>query len=144
MVCLVAIYRSLQYTNGTPRIVLFAMAPGADLSSLLTASKNLTLHLSRPDLPSVQLPLDQIEAQFRRLVSRLPPGDTDRAYVPLPLPFFSDSPPKQQSKRAGRKPKTTFTGCSRTAPIATERPRNVASLKSLVVVLLRTNEHRQS
>ncbi|KAF8341685.1 nucleoporin-interacting protein NIC96 [Amanita rubescens] len=51
----------------------------ADLSSLLTASKNLTSHLSRPDLPSVQLSLDQIEAQSRRLVSRLPPSDTDRA-----------------------------------------------------------------
>lgn len=68
------------------------MASGADLSSLLTASKNLTSHLSRPDLPSVQLSLDQIEAQSRRLVSRLPPSDTDRAYVLspslLPLSYF--------------------------------------------------------
>ncbi|KAF8624791.1 hypothetical protein AX15_005680 [Amanita polypyramis BW_CC] len=55
------------------------MASNADLSSLLTASKNLTSHLSRPDLPSVHLSLDQIEAQSRRLVSRLPPSDTDRA-----------------------------------------------------------------
>ena len=59
------------------------MASNADLSSLLTASKNLTSHLSRPDLPSVQLSLDQIEAQSRHLVSRLPHGDTDRAYVPF-------------------------------------------------------------
>ncbi|KAK2462123.1 hypothetical protein APHAL10511_006586 [Amanita phalloides] len=55
------------------------MSSNADLSSLLTASKNLTSHLSRPDLPSVQLSLDQIEAHSRRLVSRLPPSDTDRA-----------------------------------------------------------------
>ncbi len=60
----------------------------ADLSSLLTASKNLTSHLSRPDLPSVQLSLDQIEAQSRRLVSRLPPSDTDRAYVFSPSPLL--------------------------------------------------------
>lgn len=73
--------------SGHESFVLSAMASGADLSSLLTASKNLTSHLSRPDLPSVQLSLDQIEAQSRRLVSRLPPGDTDRAYVPLLLPF---------------------------------------------------------
>lgn len=53
----------------------------ADLSALLAASKNLTSHLSRPDLPSVQLSLDQIEAQSRRLVQRQPntANDTDRA-----------------------------------------------------------------
>ncbi|KAG6816414.1 hypothetical protein H0H87_006151 [Tephrocybe sp. NHM501043] len=41
----------------------------------------LTSHLSRPDLPSVQLTLDQVEAQSRRLVSRQPgaPSDSDRA-----------------------------------------------------------------
>jgi hypothetical protein len=86
---------------GSRVFVLSAMASGADLSSLLTASKNLTSHLSRPDLPSVQLSLDQIEAQSRRLVSRLPPGDTDRAYVPLLLPFFSDSSKKQLSTCPG-------------------------------------------
>ncbi|CCL98344.1 uncharacterized protein FIBRA_00338 [Fibroporia radiculosa] len=53
----------------------------ADLSSLLTSSKALTSHLSRPDLPSVHLSLDQIEAQSRRLVSRQPgtSADNDRA-----------------------------------------------------------------
>ncbi|EAU93284.1 nucleoporin-interacting protein NIC96 [Coprinopsis cinerea okayama7 len=53
----------------------------ADLSSLLTASKELTSHLSRPDLPSVNLSLDQIEALSRRLVSRQPgsSSDADRA-----------------------------------------------------------------
>ncbi|KAM6497845.1 nucleoporin-interacting protein NIC96 [Amanita muscaria] len=61
------------------------MTSTVNLSSLLTASKNLTSHLSRPDLPSVQLSLDQIEAQSRHLVSRLPPSDTDRAHVPFPL-----------------------------------------------------------
>jgi nuclear pore complex protein Nup93 len=57
----------------------------SDLSSLLTSSKALTSHLSRPDLPSVQLSLDQIEAQSRRLVSRQPgtAHDAGRAYVPL-------------------------------------------------------------
>ncbi|GLB36674.1 putative nuclear pore protein [Lyophyllum shimeji] len=53
----------------------------SDLSALLTASKGLTSHLARPDLPSVQLSLDQVEAQSRRLVSRQPAAavDTDRA-----------------------------------------------------------------
>lgn len=49
----------------------------ADLSALLTASKALTSHLARPDLPSVHLSLDQIEAQSRRLVSRQPGTSTD-------------------------------------------------------------------
>ena len=55
----------------------------SDLSALLTSSKNLTSHLSRPDLPSVDLSLNQIEALSRRLVSRQPgtSTDTDRAYV---------------------------------------------------------------
>ena len=55
----------------------------ADLSALLTYSKNLTSHLSRPDLPSVNLSLPQIEALSRRLVSRQPgtSTDTDRACV---------------------------------------------------------------
>ncbi|KAI4517658.1 NIC-domain-containing protein [Schizophyllum commune Loenen D] len=53
----------------------------SDLSALLAASKNLTSHLSRPDLPSVQLSLDQIEAQSRRLVQRQhnTAADADRA-----------------------------------------------------------------
>ena len=55
----------------------------SDLSSLLTSSKNLTSHLSRPDLPSVNLSLDQIEALSRRLISRQhgTSNDTDRAFV---------------------------------------------------------------
>jgi hypothetical protein len=55
----------------------------ADLSALLASSKNLNSHLSRPDLPSVNLSLDQIEALSRRLVSRQPgtSTDTDRACV---------------------------------------------------------------
>lgn len=53
----------------------------SDLSALLTASKSLTSHLSRPNLPSVHLSLDQVEAQSRRLVSRQPgaSSDADRA-----------------------------------------------------------------
>jgi nuclear pore complex protein Nup93 len=52
----------------------------ADLSSLLAASRNLTSHLSKPDLPTVTLSLDQLDAQSRRLVSRHPAtsNDTDR------------------------------------------------------------------
>jgi len=54
-----------------------------NLSSLLTASKALTSHLQRPDLPSVNLSLDQIEAQSRRLVAGQPgaPADSGRGYV---------------------------------------------------------------
>ncbi|KAH7926212.1 nucleoporin-interacting protein NIC96 [Leucogyrophana mollusca] len=53
----------------------------SDLSSLVNSSRALNSHLSRPDLPSVNLTLDQIEAQSRRLVSRRPgaSNDTDRA-----------------------------------------------------------------
>ncbi|TCD61186.1 hypothetical protein EIP91_008811 [Steccherinum ochraceum] len=53
----------------------------ADLSSLLRASKALTSNVTRPELPSVNLSLDQIEAQSRRLVSRQPgtSNDNDRA-----------------------------------------------------------------
>ncbi|OJA13415.1 hypothetical protein AZE42_05943, partial [Rhizopogon vesiculosus] len=49
----------------------------SDLSSLLNSSRALNSHLSRPDLPSVNLSLDQIEAQSRRLVSRQPGAATD-------------------------------------------------------------------
>lgn len=49
----------------------------ADLSALLQSSRALTSHLSRRDLPSVNLSLDQIEAQSRRLVSRQPGTSTD-------------------------------------------------------------------
>ncbi|KAG6332408.1 hypothetical protein ID866_6679 [Astraeus odoratus] len=53
----------------------------SDLSSLLNSSRTLNSHLSRPDLPSVNLSLDQIEAQSRRLVSRQhgATSDADRA-----------------------------------------------------------------
>jgi nuclear pore complex protein Nup93 len=55
----------------------------SELSALLSSSRNLTSHLSRPELPAVRLSLDQVEAQSRRLVSRQPgtTNDTDRAYV---------------------------------------------------------------
>lgn len=63
----------------------------ADLSALLTASKDLTSHLYRPDLPSVALSLDQVEAQSRRLVSRQPgsSNDADRASVVLLFPLIN-------------------------------------------------------
>ncbi|KIY51196.1 nucleoporin-interacting protein NIC96 [Fistulina hepatica ATCC 64428] len=41
----------------------------ADLSSLLSSSKALNSQFVRPDLPSVHLSLDQIEAQSRRLAA---------------------------------------------------------------------------
>ncbi|KAJ4492800.1 Nup93/Nic96-domain-containing protein [Lentinula edodes] len=54
-----------------------------DLSSILSASKDLTKHLLNskpPDLPSVNLSLEQIEAQSRRLVSKHnAAGDVDKA-----------------------------------------------------------------
>ncbi|KAL4069265.1 nucleoporin-interacting protein NIC96 [Scleroderma citrinum] len=53
----------------------------SDLSALLNSSRALNSHLSRPDLPSVNLSLDQVEAQSRRLVTRQPAAasDADRA-----------------------------------------------------------------
>ena len=55
----------------------------ADLTSLLASSRALTSHVTRPDLPSINLGLDQIEAQSRRLVPRQPntAADTGKAYV---------------------------------------------------------------
>ncbi|KAF5393678.1 hypothetical protein D9757_000346 [Collybiopsis confluens] len=53
-----------------------------DLSSILAASKDLTkqlLHSKPSDLPSVNLSLEQIEAQSRRLVSKHNASDVDRA-----------------------------------------------------------------
>ncbi|KIK65662.1 hypothetical protein GYMLUDRAFT_39166 [Collybiopsis luxurians FD-317 M1] len=53
-----------------------------DLSSILSASKDLTKQLlnSKPsDLPSVNLSLEQIEAQSRRLVTKHIASDVDRA-----------------------------------------------------------------
>ncbi|KAJ3859420.1 nucleoporin-interacting protein NIC96 [Lentinula novae-zelandiae] len=54
-----------------------------DLSSILSASRDLTKHLLNskpPDLPSVNLSLEQIEAQSRRLVSKHnAAGDVDKA-----------------------------------------------------------------
>jgi nuclear pore complex protein Nup93 len=57
----------------------------ADLSALLNQSKALTSHLTRPDLPSVNLNLDQIEALSRRLATHQPVSgaDNDKAYVLL-------------------------------------------------------------
>ncbi|KAH8822758.1 nucleoporin-interacting protein NIC96 [Flagelloscypha sp. PMI_526] len=52
----------------------------ANLSSLLSSSRQLTSHLNRTDLPSVKLSFDQIEAESRRLARQ--PGssaDADRA-----------------------------------------------------------------
>lgn len=41
-----------------------------DLASILTSSKALNSHLqTRPDLPTVNLGLDQVELQSRRLVN---------------------------------------------------------------------------
>lgn len=72
--------------SGTPLLHL-DLNMTSDLSALLNSSRALNSHLSRPDLPSVNLSLDQIEAQSRRLVTRQPAaaGDTDRACVSLSL-----------------------------------------------------------
>lgn len=64
----------------------------ANLSSLLSASKALTAHLPKPDLPSVHLSLDQIEAQSRRLVSRQAgQSDEGKAYVSAHVPSAMNS-----------------------------------------------------
>ena len=42
----------------------------ADLSALLESSRALTANLSRRELPTVNLSLEEIEAQSRRLVSQ--------------------------------------------------------------------------
>lgn len=89
----------------------------ADLSSLLTASKGLTSHLSRPDLPSVKLSLDQIEALSRRLVSRQPgsSADAEKACVyprPMLVPCLSEVqqlPPRPSP-------------CRRIVPLPVHRP----------------------
>lgn len=54
----------------------------ADLSSLLTSSRQLTAHIPRPDLPTINLGLDQIEQQSRRLVAGQPTApDQSKAFV---------------------------------------------------------------
>ncbi|KAH7345172.1 nucleoporin-interacting protein NIC96 [Rhizoctonia solani] len=52
-----------------------------DLNTILATSRGLVAHLPRPDLPSINLSLDQIEAQSRRLVSKQPtaPGTGGKA-----------------------------------------------------------------
>ncbi|KZW02374.1 NIC-domain-containing protein [Exidia glandulosa HHB12029] len=50
-----------------------------DLNALLTSSRALTSQLSRPDLPSINLSLDQIEAQSRRLISRQQGAESSKA-----------------------------------------------------------------
>ena len=74
---------SFVQTALTPALSTTTKATMTDLSALLESSKALTAHLARPDLPSVNLSLDQIEAQSRRLVSRQPAtsNDADRAYA---------------------------------------------------------------
>lgn len=44
--------------------------PNASLAELLQQSRKLTNQLGRSDLPQIQLGLDQIENQSRKLVSK--------------------------------------------------------------------------
>ncbi|KAI0960869.1 hypothetical protein AcV7_000128 [Taiwanofungus camphoratus] len=81
----------------------------SDLSSLLSASKALTSHLSRPDLPSVNLSLDQIEAQSRRLVSRQPGTSTDNDRANYLLAQAHVDAPALASSIAHLNTSTTFT-----------------------------------
>ncbi|KAF9818485.1 hypothetical protein IEO21_02723 [Rhodonia placenta] len=81
----------------------------ADLSALLTASKALTSHLARPDLPSVKLSLDQIEAQSRRLVSRQPGSFTDNDRANYLLAQAHVDAPALASSIAHLNTSTTFT-----------------------------------
>jgi nuclear pore complex protein Nup93 len=60
----------------------------ADLSALLTSSKALTAQFLKPELPHVNLSLDQIEAQSRRLVSRQPNANVDSSRACVFQPSF--------------------------------------------------------
>ncbi|OCH83853.1 nucleoporin-interacting protein NIC96 [Obba rivulosa] len=79
-----------------------------DLSSLLTASKALNSHLSRPDLPSINLTLEQIEAQSRRLVSRQPGTSADSGRANYLLAQAHVDVPGLASSIAHLNPATTF------------------------------------
>jgi hypothetical protein len=48
---------------------------GLSLSDLLEQSKRLTTYLARSDLPQVELGLDQIESQSRRLLNKQRPEE---------------------------------------------------------------------
>ncbi|KAA1475433.1 nucleoporin-interacting protein NIC96 [Dentipellis sp. KUC8613] len=80
----------------------------ADLSSLLTSSKALTSHLSKPDLPHVNLSLDQIEAQSRRLVSRQPGAAADSGRANYLLAQAHVDAPALASSIAHLNTSTTF------------------------------------
>ena len=77
---------SLQHNSESQCALAFSLTPTiemADLSALRESAQALNAHLKR-DLPAVNLSLDQIEAQSRRLVSRQAgTSDNDRAYVVL-------------------------------------------------------------
>ncbi|CAL1697354.1 unnamed protein product [Somion occarium] len=81
----------------------------SDLSSLLRASKALTSHLNRPDLPSVNLSLDQIEAQSRKLVSKQLGTATDNDRATYLLAQAHVDAPALSSSIANLNTATTFT-----------------------------------
>ncbi|KAH9855804.1 nucleoporin-interacting protein NIC96 [Lenzites betulinus] len=85
----------------------------ADLSSLLNASKALTSHLARPDLPSVNLSLDQIEAQSRRLVSRQPGTSADAGRANYLLAQAHVDAPALANSIAHLNTRTTFSPSKR-------------------------------
>ncbi|TFY73557.1 hypothetical protein EWM64_g10455, partial [Hericium alpestre] len=80
----------------------------SDLSSLLTSSKALNAHLSKPDLPHVNLSLDQIEAQSRRLVSRQPGAAADSGRANYLLAQAHVDAPALASSIAHLNTSTTF------------------------------------
>ena len=55
------------------------MSSLTDLAALLAQSKAQNAQFARPELPHVQLSLDQIEAQSRRLYSQQPGAGHDQA-----------------------------------------------------------------
>ncbi|KAI0079058.1 nucleoporin-interacting protein NIC96 [Panus rudis PR-1116 ss-1] len=81
----------------------------SDLSSLLRASKALTSHLSRPDLPTVNLTLDQIEAQSRKLASKQGDNATDHDRATYLLAQAHVDAPALGISIAHLNPATTFT-----------------------------------
>lgn len=75
-----------------PNNSFFGVMSAVDLNSILTSSRALNAHLqTRPDLPTVNLGLDQVEVQSRRLVGRYGSSttmDAGRGYYSLLLSYW--------------------------------------------------------
>ncbi|KZV61364.1 nucleoporin-interacting protein NIC96 [Peniophora sp. CONT] len=79
-----------------------------DLAALLAQSKALNAQFARPELPHVQLSLDQIEAQSRRLVSQQPGTQHDQARANYLLAQARVDAPALAASIAGLNAQNTF------------------------------------